>query len=62
MYNIMVYPTIKFFPKGNKSGENIEYEKLKTDKDVVTFLNNRAGTNRLVGGKLNLVVSGWRGV
>ncbi|KAH6913118.1 disulfide-isomerase, partial [Coprinopsis sp. MPI-PUGE-AT-0042] len=47
------YPTIKFYAKGNKTPE--VYTGGKTDKDIVTFLNKKTGTARIVGGGLNLV-------
>lgn len=47
------YPTIKFYAKGNKTPEI--YDGGKTDKDVVSFLNKKTGTARIVGGGLNLV-------
>jgi len=45
------YPTIKFFPKGNKTPE--DYTGGRSEKDFVTFLNEKAGTHRLVGGGLD---------
>jgi protein disulfide-isomerase A6 len=48
------YPTIKFYAKGNKTPEI--YDGGKTDKDIVSFLNKKTGTSRIVGGGLNLVV------
>ncbi|OCK75687.1 disulfide isomeras-like protein [Lepidopterella palustris CBS 459.81] len=45
------YPTIKYFPKG--STEPIPYEGGRTEKDFVSFINEKAGTHRAVGGGLD---------
>ncbi|KAK2770890.1 hypothetical protein FQN53_005299 [Emmonsiellopsis sp. PD_33] len=45
------YPTIKFFPRG--STEPIDYEGGRTEKDLVEYLNTKAGTHRVVGGGLD---------
>ncbi|KAF8852287.1 disulfide isomerase [Acephala macrosclerotiorum] len=45
------YPTIKFFPKGTTKPE--AYEGGRTEADFVTFLNDKAGTHRTVGGGLD---------
>lgn len=45
------YPTIKYFPKGSKTG--IAYESGRAEKDVVDFMNEKAGTFRAPGGSLN---------
>jgi len=45
------YPTIKFFPKGTTKPE--AYEGGRTESDFVTFLNEKAGTHRAVGGGLD---------
>ena len=45
------YPTIKYFPKG--SSTPIPYEGARTEKDFVSFLNEKAGTHRAVGGGLD---------
>ncbi|TFK28137.1 protein disulfide isomerase [Coprinopsis marcescibilis] len=50
--DIMTYPTVKFYPKGNKKGE--VYDGGKTVEEIVAFLNRRTGSNRSVGGGLNL--------
>lgn len=47
------YPTIKFFPKGSKEG--IAYEGGRSEQDFVTYLNEKAGTHRAVGGGLDAV-------
>jgi protein disulfide-isomerase A6 len=49
------YPTIKFFPRGGKEVE--DYEGARTEQALVTFLNERCGTQRAVGGGLNDEVS-----
>ncbi|KAI9713059.1 MAG: Protein disulfide-isomerase-like 2-2 [Bogoriella megaspora] len=46
------YPTIKFFPKG--STESQAYEGGRSEGDFVSFLNDKAGTHRVVGGGLDL--------
>lgn len=45
------YPTIKYFPKGSTTPE--PYEGGRTEQDLLTFMNEKAGTYRTVGGKLN---------
>ncbi|MCJ1478802.1 hypothetical protein MMC13_007486 [Lambiella insularis] len=45
------YPTIKYFPKG--SNTPIAYEGARSESDFVAYLNQHAGTNRVVGGSLN---------
>lgn len=45
------YPTIKFFPKGSTEGE--AYSGGRTEQDLVTFMNEKAGTYRTVGGGLS---------
>ena len=45
------YPTIKFFPKGSKEAE--EYNGGRTEADLVSFINSKAGTHRAVGGGLD---------
>lgn len=44
------YPTIKFFPKG--STEPVDYEGPRTEKDLLKFVNDKAGTFRIPGGGL----------
>jgi protein disulfide-isomerase A6 len=46
------YPTIKFFPKGSKEAE--AYSGGRTEPDLVKFLNEKAGTHRTPGGKLDV--------
>ncbi|KAI9566788.1 thioredoxin-like protein [Boletus coccyginus] len=50
-YDIESYPTIKFFPRGGKEVES--YEGGRSEEAFVTFLNERCGTHRAVGGGLN---------
>lgn len=45
------YPTIKFFPKGSTEAE--AYSGGRTEPDFVKFLNEKAGTHRTPGGKLD---------
>ena len=45
------YPTIKYFPKGSKTPE--AYEGGRTEEALVTFLNEKSGTQRTTGGGLN---------
>jgi protein disulfide-isomerase A6 len=45
------YPTIKFFPKGTTEPE--AYSGGRTEQDLVTFMNSKAGTHRTVGGGLD---------
>ncbi len=48
---VSAYPTIKFFPAGVKEAES--YSGGRTEKDLVKFVNEKAGTHRLVGGSLD---------
>ncbi|KAK4776483.1 hypothetical protein SAY86_005171 [Trapa natans] len=43
-YGVSGYPTLKFFPKGNKAGE--EYEGGRDVDDFVNFINENCGTSR----------------
>ncbi|KAG0648872.1 disulfide-isomerase tigA [Hyphodiscus hymeniophilus] len=45
------YPTIKFFPKGSTEPE--AYSGGRTEADLVSFLNGKAGTHRVPGGGLD---------
>jgi protein disulfide-isomerase A6 len=45
------YPTIKFFPKGSTEGE--PYQGGRSEKDLLEFINSKAGTHRAVGGGLD---------
>jgi len=51
-YGISSYPQLKFFPKGSKK-EPVNYEKGRTEKDFIDFLNENAGTSRVLGGGLS---------
>jgi len=51
-YEIQSFPTIKFFPKGNKE-DPIVYDGGRTEDAFVEFLNEKCGTHRAVGGGLN---------
>lgn len=51
-YGVSGFPTIKFFPRGaNKVAQ--EYNEGRTAKDFVSFLNGKAGTQRLESGDLS---------
>ncbi|XP_062500839.1 uncharacterized protein LOC134178068 [Corticium candelabrum] len=50
-YGVSGFPTIKFFPKDNKDGE--EYNGDREEKDFVEFLNKKCGTHRLISGALD---------
>ncbi|KAI5658597.1 hypothetical protein M9H77_27390 [Catharanthus roseus] len=43
-YGISGFPTLKFFPKGNKAGE--DYEGGRDLEDFVSFINEKSGTSR----------------
>ncbi|KAL8929124.1 MAG: hypothetical protein Q9172_000667 [Xanthocarpia lactea] len=45
------YPTIKYFPKGSTTPE--PYEGGRSEKDILDFMNLKAGTHRTVGGGLD---------
>lgn len=45
------YPTIKYFPKGSTTPE--PYEGGRTEQDILSFMNDKAGVHRTVGGKLD---------
>jgi protein disulfide-isomerase A6 len=45
------YPTIKYYPAG--STEGIPYSGGRGEADLVSFLNDKAGTFRVAGGGLN---------
>ncbi|KAI1787964.1 protein disulfide isomerase [Ganoderma leucocontextum] len=51
-YGVGSFPTIKFFPKGAK-GEPIDYDGPRTEEAFVTYLNEKCGTQRGVGGLLH---------
>ncbi|KAK5119058.1 hypothetical protein LTR62_000269 [Meristemomyces frigidus] len=45
------YPTIFYYPKGSKEG--IPYTGGRSESDLISFMNEKAGTYRSVGGGLN---------
>jgi len=45
------YPTIKFFPKGSTEAE--AYSGGRSEADIVSFMNEKAGTHRAPGGGLD---------
>ncbi|KAL8735966.1 MAG: hypothetical protein Q9166_000528 [cf. Caloplaca sp. 2 TL-2023] len=45
------YPTIKYFPKGSTTAE--PYEGGRSEKDILEFMNLKAGTHRTIGGGLD---------
>ncbi|KAG6507317.1 hypothetical protein ZIOFF_032659 [Zingiber officinale] len=49
------YPTLKFFPKENKAGE--DYEAERELDDFVKFINVKCGTSRDANGQLTFQVS-----
>jgi len=50
-YDVSGFPTIKWFPKGDKSGQ--EYSAGRSPEDFVNWINDKVGTHRTVGGLLN---------
>lgn len=51
-YNVHGFPTIFFFPKGEKT-EPEEYKSGRDVEDFLKFVNERAGTHRLANGDLS---------
>ncbi|KAJ3031187.1 UNVERIFIED_CONTAM: hypothetical protein HDU68_006058 [Siphonaria sp. JEL0065] len=49
-YEVKGYPTIKFFPAGSTTP--ISYEAGRDEKDFIEYLNEKCGTDRVVGGGL----------
>ena len=47
------YPTINFYPKG--STEAVPYTGGRSEADLITFMNEKAGTHRLAGGGLDSI-------
>ncbi|KAL2760516.1 hypothetical protein ACRALDRAFT_1053791 [Sodiomyces alcalophilus JCM 7366] len=47
------YPTIKYFPKGSTEAEI--YKEGRTEQAFLDFINDKAGTHRVVGGGLDAV-------
>lgn len=54
-YGVSGFPTLKFFPKGNKDGE--EYGGGRDLEDFVSFINEKCGTSRDGKGQLTSTVS-----
>jgi len=50
-FEVSGFPTIKFFPKSNKVGE--AYNGGREEQDFISFLNEKAGTQRLLNGRLD---------
>ncbi|KFY28094.1 hypothetical protein V493_03100 [Pseudogymnoascus sp. VKM F-4281 (FW-2241)] len=51
LQGVSSYPTIKFFPRG--STEGVAYSGGRSEKDILAFLNEKAGTHRTPGGGLD---------
>lgn len=51
--NVSSYPTIKWFPAGSKTAE--EYSSARSEESIIEFINEKAGTHRVVGGGLSVV-------
>ncbi|XP_059648438.1 probable protein disulfide-isomerase A6 [Cornus florida] len=49
-YGVSGFPTLKYFPKGNKAGE--DYDGGRDVDDFVTFINEKCGTSRDGKGQL----------
>lgn len=49
-YGVSGYPTLKFFPRGNKAGE--DYDGGRDLEDFVSFINEKCGTSRDGNGQL----------
>jgi hypothetical protein len=49
-YGVSGFPTLKFFPKSSKAGE--EYEGGRDLDDFVKFINEKSGTSRDSKGQL----------
>ena len=54
-YGVSGFPTLKFFPKTSKAGE--EYEGGRDLDDFVKFINEKSGTSRDSKGQLTSEVS-----
>ncbi len=52
-YGVTGFPTLKWFPKGNKDGE--EYNAGRDVPSFVKFINEKAGTHRTADGGLSEV-------
>ncbi|KAI0754039.1 protein disulfide isomerase [Daedaleopsis nitida] len=51
-YEISSFPTIMFFPKGQKDSP-IDYDGPRTEEGFIEFLNEKCGSQRAVGGLLD---------
>jgi protein disulfide-isomerase A6 len=49
--DVSSYPTIKFFPRGSTTPEM--YEGARSEDAIVAFMNEKAGTHRVIGGGLD---------
>ncbi|KAJ1536890.1 hypothetical protein HK096_006793, partial [Nowakowskiella sp. JEL0078] len=49
-YGIGGYPTLKFFTAGSNGKEPLNYDGGRTEADLVSYLNEKCGTDRAVGG------------
>jgi len=47
-YGVSGYPTLKWFPKNNKAGE--DYSGGRDTADFIRFINDKTGTHRIAGG------------
>ena len=47
------YPTIKYYPKG--SIEAVPYSGGRSEADLISFMNEKAGTHRAAGGSLDAI-------
>ncbi|KAH8696205.1 putative disulfide isomerase [Talaromyces proteolyticus] len=50
-FQVQGFPTIKFFPAG--SSEPVAYEGGRSEDQLVSYINEKAGTHRVVGGSLD---------
>ncbi|XP_066932317.1 uncharacterized protein [Clytia hemisphaerica] len=50
-FSVSGFPTIKFFSKTNKDGE--EYSSGRSEQNFIDFLNEKCGTNRVSGGGID---------
>lgn len=55
-FDVSGFPTLKFFPKNNKAGE--DYDGGRDLDDFVAFINEKSGTSRDANGKLTSKVCG----
>jgi len=50
-YGVTGFPTLKYFPKNNKEGE--DYSAGRTEDAFISFINGKTGAQRVSGGSLN---------